>query len=225
MSRPFEIVTFDCYGTLIDWESGIVQAFEAVAPSGARVPSRDEILRVYAEIEPAVEAEAYRKYRDVLTEVARRAASVFGWSLSNSSLGFLAQSLPRWRPFPDTNAALKRLKAAGFTLGILSNVDDDLLQATCKQFTVKFDFWVTAEEVRSYKPGEAHFRRAREIAAGRSWLHVGQSYFHDVEPAASLGVPVVWVNRKREQPAGRLRPLTEVYDLLGLADWLRAQSL
>ncbi len=219
VSQGFEVITFDCYGTLIDWERGIVEAFRGKAPRGARVPAPEEIIRVYSEIEPVVEAEPYRKYREVLREVARRAAERFGWRLDQNDLGFLAESLPRWSPFPDTNPALERLKAMGFVLGILSNVDDDLLRLTLGRFTVEFDFVVTAEQVRCYKPAEGHFSKAASLVADRRWLHVAQSRFHDIEPAVRMGIPVVWVNRKREE-AGAVRPTVEVGDLLGLVDWL-----
>lgn len=219
MSRRFEIVTFDCYGTLIDWESGIAEAFREAAPAGAVLPSREELIKVYGELEAEVEAGSYRKYREVLREVARRAARRFGWPLEGKQLEFLAESLPRWRPFRDTNPALERLKSMGLVLGILSNVDDDLLRLTRLHFTVEFDFWVTAERVRSYKPAAGHFSKAAELAGGKPWLHVAQSYFHDIEPAVRLGIPVVWVNRKREE-AGACKPTAEVGDLLGLVEWL-----
>ncbi|GBD32501.1 (S)-2-haloacid dehalogenase [bacterium HR33] len=219
MTRAFEVITFDCYGTLIDWERGIVEAFRAAAPAGTELPSPEEIIRVYSEIEPAVEAELFRKYREVLREVARRALARFGWRLGEERLGFLAESLPRWSPFPDTNPALERLKAMGYTLGILSNVDDDLLRLTLRHFTVEFDFWITAEQVGSHKPAEGHFSKAAAVVAGRPWLHVAQSHFHDVEPAVRLGIPVVWVNRKKEE-ARALRPTAEVDDLSGLVEWL-----
>ncbi len=219
VSRAFEVITFDCYGTLIDWERGIVEAFRRAAPRGGRLPRPSEISRVYSEIEPAVEAGPYRKYREVLREVGRRAAERFGWQLGVDELDFMAESLPRWTPFPDTNPALERLEGMGFALGILSNVDDDLLRLTLDHLTVKFDFVVTAEQVRSYKPAPGHFSKAAAVVAGRPWLHVAQSYFHDVEPAVRLGIPVVWVNRKKERP-GALRPTAEVGDLLGLVEWV-----
>jgi 2-haloalkanoic acid dehalogenase type II len=219
--KRYEVITFDCYGTLIDWETGIVEAFREALPAAAELPAPEEVIRVYSEIEPVVEAEGYRKYREVLREVAYRAAARFGWELGEGGFEFLVESLPQWRPFPDTNPALERLKAMGLALGILSNVDRDLLRLTSRHFTVEFDFAVTAEEVRSYKPAEGHFRKAADLVGGRPWLHVAQSYFHDIEPAVRLGIPVVWVNRKKEK-GGALRPAVEVGDLLGLVEWLRA---
>jgi 2-haloacid dehalogenase/putative hydrolase of the HAD superfamily len=218
-ARPYDIVTFDCYGTLIDWDSGIAGAFaRAVAETGGRLDPR-RVLEAYEEIEPVVEAERYRSYREVLTESARRVAAQLGWELPETKVGFLAESLPFWIPFPDTNAALERLFRAGYQLGILSNVDDDLLAGTRKHFTVPFDLIVTAQQVRSYKPAPGHFLTARERIGGKRWLHAAQSHFHDVTPARRHGVPVAWINRKR-QVRGEPRPDREVYTLTELADWL-----
>ena len=218
-ARPYDIVTFDCYGTLIDWDGGIAEAFaRAVAETGGHLDPR-HVLEVYEEIEARVEAEAYRSYRWVLTESARRVARQLGWALPESKAGFLAESLPFWIPFPDTNAALERLFKAGYRLGILSNVDDDLLAGTRKHFTVPFDLIVTAQQVRAYKPADGHFVTARERLGGQRWLHAAQSYFHDVTPAKRHGVPAAWINRKR-LVGGEPRPDRELHTLTELADWL-----
>ncbi len=169
-----------------------------------------------------MQAGPYRPYREVLEEVARETARRLNWPLAPDRARFLPESLPGWKPFSDTNPALERLKAAGYRLGILSNIDDDLLAGTLRRFTVAFDVLVTAEQVRSYKPAHAHFIRARELAGTAGWLHVAQSYFHDIEPACTLGIPVVWVNRKREPPSGSARPTAEVATLEGLVEWLGA---
>ncbi len=220
MGRAYDIITFDCYGTLIDWEGGIWEAFtQAAAADGVKL-DRAALLRAYAEVEPAVEAEAYRSYRAVLTETARRVAARLGWSLPKDRAGFLAESLPRWRPFADTNPALERLVAAGYRLGILSNVDDDLLAGTRRHLTAKFDLLITAQQVGSYKPAHGHFLRARERIGGERWLHAAQSYFHDVVPARALGIPVAWINRKGETATGTARPDRELRTLADLAAWL-----
>src|SRR5262245_18838648 len=122
--RAYDVVTFDCYGTLVDWEQGIREAFSAVSLAERRPVDSWAALDRYIEMEAAVESLGYRRYRDVLTETARRIAARLGWPLPESQMGFLADSLPSWRPFPDTNPALRRLDAAGYRLGILSNVDD-----------------------------------------------------------------------------------------------------
>lgn len=217
--RPYDVVTFDCYGTLIDWEGGISGAFaKAVAETGGRLDAH-QVLEAYEKIEATVEAERYRSYRDVLTESTRRVARQLGWALPEARAGFLADSLPFWIPFPDTNAALERLFRAGYQLGILSNVDDDLLAGTRKHFTVPFDLIVTAQQVGSYKPAAGHFVTARERLGAKRWLHAAQSHFHDVTPARRHGVPVAWINRKH-QVRGEPRPDRELHTLAELADWL-----
>jgi 2-haloacid dehalogenase/putative hydrolase of the HAD superfamily len=220
MPRLYDVVTFDCYGTLIDWETGISGALLAAAAADGVRLDRAAVLEAYAALEPQVEAEGHRRYREVLAETARRVAARLGWRLAGARATFLAESLPAWPPFPDTNPALERLTAAGYRLGILSNVDDDLLAATRRHFTVDFELLVTAEQVGSYKPAPAHFTAARERIGGRPWLHAAQSYFHDVVPCRALGIPVAWINRKRETPSGTARPDRECPTLVALADWL-----
>jgi 2-haloacid dehalogenase/putative hydrolase of the HAD superfamily len=175
MQRPFDYLTFDCYGTLIDWESGIRDSFlEAASRDGVRLDG-DAVLRAYAAIEPEVEQEGWRPYREILAESAVRAAHLLGWPLARQRAIFLAESLPSWQPFADTNPALQRLEAAGYKLGILSNIDDDLLERTRRLLGAKFPLIVTAQQVRSYKPAPAHFITARERIAGAPWLHAAQS--------------------------------------------------
>ena len=219
MARAYDVITFDCYGTLIDWESGIRDAFAAAAATGPPV-DLDRALALYLEIERVVEAEAYRSYRALLTETVRRITTRLGWRLPESRAGFLADSLPNWPPFADTNPALRRLAAAGYRLGILSNVDDDLLAWTRRHFGVRFDIVVTAQQVGSYKPAPRHFTTARDLIGGQRWLHAAQSYFHDVVPAGALGIPVAWINRKGETPSAGGRPDAEFRSLGELADWL-----
>jgi 2-haloacid dehalogenase/putative hydrolase of the HAD superfamily len=221
-SSDFDIITFDCYGTLIDWEGGIINAFKSEAAKDGLSLDGDQIIAAYSDEEPKVESGAYLSYREVLTETARLVGSRLGWNISSERADFLAQSLPEWKPFADTNAALERL-ARKFQLGILSNTDDDLLAGTRRHFTVRFDLIVTAQQVRSYKPGLAHFNEAIARLPGKRLLHAAQSYFHDVVPCAALGIPVVWVNRKAERasPGGPL-PTRAVRNLSGLADLLEA---
>ena len=144
--RDFEIITFDCYGTLINWEGGITSAFQQEAARAGVTFDASAIISAYHHAEPVVESVAYLPYRDVLAETARRVADALGLVIAPERANFLADSLPDWSPFPDTNAALKRL-AQRFPLGILSNIDDDLLAATRRHFTVDFDLIVTAQQV------------------------------------------------------------------------------
>jgi len=133
----------------------------------------------------------------------------------------LPDSLTSWVPLADTNRALERLATAGIRLGILSNVDDDLIAETRKHFTVDFELVVTAQQLRSYKPGHAHFLEARKrLGDGARWLHAAQSHFHDVVPCRELGIPVAWINRKNERPESDVVPDRELRNLDELADWL-----
>jgi 2-haloalkanoic acid dehalogenase type II len=220
MSRPYDVITFDCYGTLIDWREGIADAFVRAAAADGVAVDRETLLPMYIELEAQVEAEAHRRYRDVLAETARRIAPRLGWAQGPDRARFLPESLPAWPAFPDTNRTLERLAAAGYRLGILSNTDDDLLAASRRHFTVPFEILVTAERVGSYKPAHGHFLEARKLIAGAAWLHAAQSYFHDVVPARGLGIPVAWINRHGERPAGAARADRELRSLTDLAEWL-----
>jgi 2-haloalkanoic acid dehalogenase type II len=217
MARAYDIVTFDCYGTLIDWVTGIQEAFAVAAlHDGVRLDP-NEVIRIYGETEHVVE-KYYRPYREVLAETATRVAHALGWTLAYERAGFLADSLPRWRPFDDTNAALERLRAAGIRLGILSNIDDDLLAATRKHFTVDFDVIVTAQQVRSYKPAQGHWVAARPLIGADRWLHAAQSNFHDIVPTNRLGIANAWINRRGERALPDGTPGMELRDLAELAD-------
>jgi 2-haloalkanoic acid dehalogenase type II len=217
--RAYDVITFDCYGTLIDWESGIVNAFATEANQrGVGGVDPASLMELYVQTEARVESEEFMRYRDVLATTAARVAERLGWPAGDDA--FLAKSLASWHPFPDTNPALAALKSRGYRLGILSNVDRDLLEETQRHFAVPFDFVVTAGDVRSYKPAEGHFRAGMERASGSQWLHAAQSWFHDVVPARRMGIPVVWVNRKGELLGSEARPAGVVRDMAGLVAWL-----
>src|SRR5712691_8167602 len=208
--NPFEVITFDCYGTLIDWEKGIRDAFSRVGLES------DATLKAYAQIEPVVEAESYRSYSEDLKETDDSVVKKLG----NRSVrpSFLADSLPSWKPFVDTNPALERLRHAGIRLGILSNVDDDLIAATRKHLTVDFDLVITAQQVRSYKPAHGHFVTARERIGTLRWLHAAQSNLHDIVPANQLGIANAWINRRSESASPGGSPTLEFANLTQLAD-------
>jgi len=219
-ARPYDVLTFDCYGTLVDWEGGLATAIMRAAwADGVRL-ERAAIIRAYMAAEREVEAGGYRSYREVLAEAAQGVAARLGWHLDPARASFLAESLPGWVPFADTNAALERLHGAGYALGILSNVDDDLLAGTRRHLAVAFELLVTAQQVRAYKPARPHFEAARRAIGARRWLHVGQGYFHDMVPARVQGIPQAWINRNGDTPDDGARVDREFPTLRELADWL-----
>ncbi len=211
--------TFDCYGTLIDWNEGIRQELERLFG----VAQAPRLLERYHELEPVVEEESYRSYRDVLTLTLARIAAEEGVGLAADERAALAQSLPSWEPFPEVRAALAEARRRGWRLGILSNTDRDFLEASMRRLGVHFDLTIVAQDVRSYKPGHAHWQRFFEEtgAGGDRHVHVGASLFHDIAPANELGLRSIWINRLGEQatapPARELRdlsPLSEALDEL-----------
>lgn len=219
----FDVITFDCYGTLIDWETGIRNIFQKMMTETRSRPGLEErALQIYEEEEREIErGKPHLHYRHVLSKSALAVSRRIGWNLSEEDSSFLAKDLPNWTPFNDTNPALQRL-AKNHDLGILSNVDNDLLAGTLRHLKAKFEILVTAENVKSYKPAFAHFEKAHELIGDRSWVHVAGSQYHDIEPAATLGIRAVWVNRKarellRDYPADQV---SEVKDLNQLADEL-----
>ncbi len=222
--RTFDVITFDCYGTLVDWRTGIVDAFRQVAADQELHVEPEQILRHYHDEEPKVQAGHYRPYREILAKVEQRVLKRLGWEIGADQSGFLANTLPQWPPFEDTVGALNRLAESGFRLGILSNIDNDLLSETCKLLPDVFDprYVVTAEHVGSYKPGHSHFEVTRLRIGSLRWLHAAQSFFHDIIPTDALGIPNAWVNRLGESQAdyGSIAPTIEAANLNELADFL-----
>lgn len=214
-----EVITFDCYGTLIDWEKGIRNAFHnAILKTGGDPGLESKASEAYEEEERRVQKEKpHILYREVLSKTSLAVARKIGWKLPEAESTFLARDLPHWTPFPDTNPSLTRL-ARKHTLGILSNVDNDLLSRTVRHFTSPFEIKITAENVRSYKPAFGHFEEARRIIGDRGWVHVAGSQYHDIEPAVKLGIRAVWVNRKNARPTGSYseKQVLEVKDLVEL---------
>ena len=224
MNRP-RIITFDCYGTLIDWNAGISQALIAEGERQGFHTDREMILDVYHDAEMQVESGHYRTYREILGLLEKEIATQLGWE-APASPGYLADSLPSWQPFVDTNRSLERLGAMGFELGVLSNIDDELLAGTRRHFTVDFDLLVTAQQLRSYKPATPHFEYAVEMCGGdhAAILHIAQSYFHDIQPAVCMGINTIWVNRLSEKVTDNFySPTIEVIDLDRAVDWVEQQ--
>ena len=192
----FRVVTFDCYGTLINWETGILNAIRPVLSAHNANLSDADILGLYGELEAEAESSRYSPYRDVLRSVVRRVGSRLGFQTTDAQQQSLPDSLANWTPFPDTVAALRRLKAK-FKLGIISNVDDDLFATTARRLEIDFDYVITAGRARAYKPSLKIFKLAQQRIGVQpeQWLHAAQSVYHDVIPAKSLGISTVWVNR------------------------------
>jgi 2-haloacid dehalogenase len=221
----FSIITFDCYGTLIDWETGILGAVRPILSAHDAHLSDVDILRMYGEIEAEEESGEYQSYREILQAVVRGFGTRLGFVVSEQEQQSLPNSLPNWKPFPDTVAALRPLKKQ-FKLGILSNIDDDLFSSTAPQLGIEFDTIVTASQARAYKPSLDIFRLAQKKIGlpVEQWLHAGQSIYHDVIPAQSIGIATVWVNRPSPLPnSGAAKPAQgtpdlEVSSLKALAD-------
>jgi 2-haloacid dehalogenase len=220
----FTTVSFDCYGTLIDWEAGILPTLRGVLASHGRSLTDAALLELYGEFEAEAESGEYQNYRRVLESVVQRFGERFDFRPSPNELRSLHESIPAWPPFPDTVAALQELQKR-YKLAVISNIDDDLFAATRKHLGVDFDCVVTAQQARSYKPSLNNFQlalRAIGISPDRL-LHAAQSIYHDVIPAQSLGISTVWVNRRSARPgigavrAAVARPNLEVPDLATLA--------
>ena len=193
----YEVLTFDCYGTLIDWENGILDAIRPLFAAHSVHMDDGKILALYAEFESMLEASAPIKYKNVLRGVAQKFGEQLGFSPTESEVDAFANSIKTWRPFPDTVAALKRLKDR-YKLAIISNVDDGLFVFSAHQLQVEFDWIITAEQAGSYKPSMNNFNLAMQRMGipPEKILHVGASIYHDIIPANALGFTTVWINRK-----------------------------
>jgi 2-haloacid dehalogenase len=188
--------TFDCYGTLIDWMRGIRDTLSDLWPEH----DTELLLGAYHEIEPEVQRGRAIPYRQVLTEALEKLARREGLHLDEDERAALADSLPSWPPFPEVPAALEELRARGWKIAILSNTDPDLLDESLALIGVPVDLRITAAEAGSYKPAHGHWERffADTGADRERHVHVGASAFHDIEPAAELGLTAVWINRRHE---------------------------
>ncbi len=208
--------TFDCYGTLIDWNAGIAGVLEHLWGAD----QAPELLRRYHELEPQVQAEAYRSYAEVLSLTLERLANETGYGIPEGESGVLAQSLPDWPAHPEVPAALAELRRRGWSLAILSNTDRELIAASQRTLGVPFDLSIVAEDVQSYKPAHRHWERFFELTTAdrEHHVHVAASLFHDVAPARELGLTTVWINRELERADPE--PDRELPDLSSLPDTL-----
>jgi 2-haloacid dehalogenase len=222
-----EVLTFDCYGTLIDWESGLWTALEPVFAAHRIEIGAEQALELFAQLEAQAESGEYQSYRTVLKTVLTGFGARLGFEPTNREFDEFAESVGRWPPFTDTGDALQALKTQ-YRLAIVSNVDDDLLARSIEQMKVPFDWVITAEQVKSYKPALAHFSTALATIGlpPERVLHVAQSLYHDIGPAKALGLRTVWVNRRQDRagsgatPPAQAEPDLEVANLETLARWL-----
>ena len=225
MPLPKEVtfVTFDVYGTLVDWETGVYEAFSREAERDGYTLSRDELIALFHQTQQEIKGGSYELYAEVLRRTAVQISRELGWPLEPSRSGFLPDSVMRWPTFKETNTQLERF-GKKFEVGLISNIDDKLLGLTRRHFKTDFDLVVTAQQVRSYKPDPAHFKECeRRIGSKKGWVHVGSSYYYDVEPCLKAKVPVIWVNRSKEQlDASQKKPTAEVKSLLEAAKLLGA---
>ena len=193
-------ISFDCYGTLIDWESGIADALSGWSRRHGAALERAELLAAFSEAEPVEQsADPDLAYPDVLRRVAQRIGRRFALPVSDAEAGEFARSIRRWPPFSDTSKALNRLQER-YRLAVLSNVDKASFAATERALGIRFDLVCTAEEIGSYKPDPRNFhfllaRLSESGIAGTELLHAAQSLFHDIEPARALGIRTAWVDR------------------------------
>ena len=225
--NQFEVVSFDCYGTLIDWERGILPPLKQLLSNREIDFSDDGTLELFAEFESELEKDEndYIEYRKILQEIVKRFGQRFNFQPTATEINSLVDSLKNWQPFPDTVAALSALKQK-YKLAVISNIDDDLFAGTAKHLKVEFDWLITAEKVRSYKPSTRNFEIALETMGipPEKLLHVAQSVYHDIVPATSMGISTVWVNRRHDKtgfgatmPASG-KPDLEVPDLKTLVE-------
>ena len=207
----FEALTFDCYGTLIDWEAGILAGLRPVVARRGLDPSDDALLGMYASAEAAAEAGPYARYRDILGGCLRAVGAQLGFEPDAAEVVAFGDSVGDWPAFADSAAALARLHDR-FRLGVITNCDDDLFARSAVRLGTTFDWVVTAESVGAYKPDERNFEVAFErIGLPRDRiLHVAQSLFHDHVPARRLGLTTVWIDRRHDRPGFGATPPADV---------------
>lgn len=227
----FKAVTFDCYGTLIDWETGILRAVRRLSRRSTVAVSDEQVLAWFAAAESAAEKGSYRTYATVLAEVTATMAQRLQVSLGPGEEGLLADSLAEWPAFADTAVSLQALQRR-YRIGILSNVDDALFDATLPRLGVELDWVVTAQQVGSYKPDPRNFARLLEVVGlpPQSVLHVAQSRYHDIAPAKRAGLATVWIDRRAGHtgagatpaadavPDRRYTSLAQLVEAMGLND-------
>lgn len=227
----FRVLTFDCYGTLIDWETGILNALEPILLAHQVKIEQEAVLELFGALESEAERGEYKPYRTVLEMVVEGMGRRLGFTPTEAEKRAFAQSVADWPAFPDSAAALQVLKRK-YKLVIISNVDDDLFAFSAQKLQVAFDDVITAQQCRSYKPSLNNFRVAeKRLGVPKAqWLHVAQSLFHDIAPAKEFGLQTVWVNRRQGKPGfgaappAQAQPDLEVPDLATLAGLMSGEQ-
>ncbi len=220
--KDIKWVTTDCYGTLIDWEKGITDAFKKEADRDGLTIDDKALLERFMEAQAAIMSGSYELYAEVLRRAAVTVAEEIDWTIEPSRAQFLPDSVARWAPFREANAAMDRLKER-YDIGIISNIDDKLLGISRRHLRTELDLVVTAQQVRSYKPDNTHFREgARRIGGKKGWVHIASGYETDVAPCLKMNVPVIWVNRHgtklesgRKAPDATVKNIREAAAKLG----------
>jgi 2-haloacid dehalogenase len=220
----FEVLTFDCYGTLIDWETGLWDSLRPVFVNHQSSITKEDALELYGELESAAERGEYRDYRSILRTVLLKLGGRLGFTPTEAELLRFSESVKDWPAFPDSASALRELKRR-YKLAVISNIDNDLFAASAERLRTRFDWVITSQEVKTYKPSLNNFRIALERLAvpKNKVLHVAQSLFHDIVPAKALGLSTVWVNRRHDKEGFGATPSAwadadlEVPDLKSLA--------
>ncbi len=226
-NKNHEYLSFDCYGTLINWEKGILNFFNAFLKDKNIEVNQTEILNLYAQFEAKEEHGEYKSYKEILRGVLKQFAQYFGFSLLPAEEYLLADSVKVWPPFEDSNEALKRLQAK-YKLVIISNIDDELFEFSEALLGIKFDHVFTAYQMKSYKPSLHNFQYVQKALTltQENWLHVAQSLYHDHVPASKLGIDSVWIKRASmagEQgvaPKVDINPAVKFSDLKSFTDWI-----
>jgi 2-haloacid dehalogenase len=220
----FAVLTFDCYGTLIDWETGILAALTPILTRHGVIITPNTALEFYGQFETDIERRPYREYRAVLRGVLEAFGAKFGFAPTEAELQHFAESVKEWPAFADSARALQALHKK-YKLAIISNIDDNLFALSAQRLETQFDWVITAQQVKSYKPSLNNFRQAftRLGVPPPQILHVAQSLYHDIVPAKALGLATVWVNRRQGQagfgatPPAQAQADMEVPDLQSLA--------
>lgn len=225
--NDYKVLSFDCYGTLIDWEQGIVDAVKPVLKNHYIKPDDERILNLFTQIESAAQQGEFKRYTDILHSVVSELGNRLGFVPAEDERGRIVENLGKWKPFSDTIAALKNIKKK-FKIAIISNIDDDLFKLTNKTLDVEFDWIITSEQVGSYKPSTKNFKYALEKMGhtGGQVLHIAQSTYHDIIPAKAHGISTVLVGRKTNRsgsaiPHASTTPDVKVPDLKSLVERMK----